>query len=156
MKQNIIIVLLSAICGLLGYMAAKMQDRPDAVQVAALTTGSPGQANQVAPSMAGRDGRADTGGSEETTPSNKSGRNCTKISLPNPPYPEDAQNAGIGGKVSLEFEVKDDGSTQNVTIIKSSGNTSLDNMALRAVKSARYAKGNTECFKTSFNFRIIE
>lgn len=156
MKQNIIIVLLSAICGLLGYMAAKMQDRPDAVQVATLTTGSPGHANQVANSMAEQTGQADTGGTVETSHSKKSGRNCTKIGLPNPPYPEDAQNAGIEGEVSLEFEVKDDGSTQNVTIIKSSGNTSLDNMALRAVKSARYAKGNTECFKTNFNFRIIE
>ena len=154
MKQNIIIVLLSAICGILGYMAAKMQDRPDSVQVATLTTGSPGQANQVATSMAEQTGQADAGGSAETKTSNKSGRNCTKISLPNPPYPEDAQNAGIEGEVSLEFEVKDDGSTQNVTIIKSSGNTSLDNAALRAVKGSRYAKGEIECIKTSFNFRL--
>lgn len=152
MKQNIIIVLLSAICGLLGYMAAKMQDRPDAVQVATLTTGSPGQANQVATSMAGRDGRADTGGSEETTPSNKSGRNCTKISLPNPRYPEDAQNAGIGGKVSVEYEVADDGRGKNAVIVKSSGNASLDNAALRAAKSGVYIKGNSECFKTTFEF----
>ena len=150
MKQNIIIVLLSAICGLLGYMAAKMQDRPDAVQV---TASAPVRA---ADSVAEQTGQADAGRTVETSHSKKSGRNCTKIGLPNPPYPEDAQNAGIEGEVSLEFEVKDDGSTQNVTIIKSSGNTSLDNMALRAVKSARYAKGNTECFKTNFNFRIIE
>lgn len=150
MKQNIIIVLLSAICGLLGYMAAKMQDRPNAVQVAASAP------VRAADSVAEQTGQADAGGTVETSHSKKSGRNCTKIGLPNPPYPEDAQNAGIEGEVSLEFEVKDDGSTQNVTIIKSSGNTSLDNMALRAVKSARYAKGNTECFKTNFNFRIIE
>lgn len=149
MKQNIIIVLLSAICGLLGYMAAKMQDRPDSVQVA---TSAP---VQVANSAAGKAGRADADETAEThLTAKKSGRNCTKISLPNPPYPEDAQNAGIEGEVSLEFEVKDDGSTQNVTIIKSSGNTSLDNAALRAVKGSRYAKGEIECIKTSFNFRL--
>lgn len=138
MKQNIIIVLLSAICGILGYMAAKMQDRPDSVQVATLTTGSPGQADAV--------------GSAETKTSNKSGRNCKKISLPNPPYPEDAQNSGISGKVSVEFEVSDDGRGKNAVIVKSSGNASLDNAALRAAKGGVYIKGNSECFKTTFEF----
>lgn len=152
MKQNIIIVLLSAICGLLGYMAAKMQDRPDAVQVATLTTGSPGQANQVANSIAEQTGQADAVGSTETKTSNKSGRNCKKISLPNPPYPEDAQNAGISGKVSVEFEVSDDGRGKNAVIVKSSGNASLDNAALRAAKGGVYIKGNSECFKTTFEF----
>ena len=152
MKQNIIIVLLSAICGLLGYMAAKMQDRPDAVQVAHLTTGSPGQANKVANSMAEQTGQADASGTVETSHSKKSGRNCTKIGLPNPPYPEDAQNAGIGGKVSVEFEVTDDGRGKNAVIVKSSGNASLDNAALRAAKGGVYKKGNSECFKTTFEF----
>ena len=152
MKQNIIIVLLSAICGILGYMAAKMQDRPDSVQVATLTTGSPGQANQVANSMAEQTSQADAGGSAETKTSNKSGRNCKKISLPNPPYPEDAQNAGISGKVSVEFEVSDDGRGKNAVIVKSSGNASLDNAALRATKGGVYIKGNSECFKTTFEF----
>lgn len=146
MKQNIIIVLLSAICGLLGYMAAKMQDRPDAVQVAASAP------VRAADSMAEQTGQADAGGSAETKTSNKSGRNCTKISLPNPPYPEDAQNAGIGGKVSVEYEVADDGRGKNAVIVKSSGNASLDNAALRAAKGGVYIKGNSECFKTTFEF----
>ena len=152
MKQNIIIVLLSAICGILGYMAAKIQDRPDAVQVATLTTGSPGQANQAATSMAVRDGRADTGRPAETAPSKKSDRICNKIGLPNPPYPEEAKNSGISGSVTLEFEVSDDGRGQNAVIVKSSGNTILDNAALRAAKSGVYKKGNSECFKTTIEF----
>lgn len=146
MKQNIIIVLLSAICGLLGYMAAKMQDRPDAVQVAASAP------VQAADSVAEQTGQADAGGTVETSHSKKSGRNCTKIGLPNPPYPEDAQNAGIGGKVSVEFEVTDDGRGKNAVIVKSSGNASLDNAALRAAKGGVYKKGNSECFKTTFEF----
>ena len=73
MKQNIIIVLLSAICGLLGYMAAKMQDRPDAVQVAASAP------VRAADSVAEQTGQADAGGTVETSHSKKSGRNCTKI-----------------------------------------------------------------------------
>lgn len=146
MKQNIIIVLLSAICGLLGYMAAKMQDRPDAVQVAASAP------VRAADSVAEQTGQVDAGGTVETSHSKKSGRNCTKISLPNPRYPEDAQNAGIGGKVSVEFEVNDDGRGKNAVIVKSSGNASLDNAALRAAKSNVYIKGNSECFKTTFEF----
>ena len=146
MKQNIIIVLLSAICGLLGYMAAKMQDRPDAVQVAASAP------VRAADSVAEQTGQVDAGGSAEMKTSNKSGRNCKKISLPNPPYPEDAQNAGIGGKVSVEFEVSDDGRSKNAVIVKSSGNASLDNAALRAAKGGVYIKGNSECFKTTFEF----
>ena len=146
MKQNIIIVLLSAICGLLGYMAAKMQDRPDAVQVAASAP------VRAADSVAEQTSQADAGGTVETSHSKKSGRNCTKIGLPNPPYPEDAQNAGIGGKVSVEFEVTDDGRGKNAVIVKSSGNASLDNAALRAAKGGVYKKGNSECFKTTFEF----
>lgn len=146
MKQNIIIVLLSAICGLLGYMAAKMQDRPNAVQVAASAP------VRAADSVAEQTGQADAGGTVETSHSKKSGRNCTKIGLPNPPYPEDAQNAGIGGKVSVEFEVTDDGRGKNAVIVKSSGNASLDNAALRAAKGGVYKKGNSECFKTTFEF----
>ena len=146
MKQNIIIVLLSAICGLLGYMAAKMQDRPDAVQVAASAP------VRAADSVAEQTGQADAGVIVETSHSKKSGRNCTKIGLPNPPYPEDAQNAGIGGKVSVEFEVTDDGRGKNAVIVKSSGNASLDNAALRAAKGGVYKKGNSECFKTTFEF----
>lgn len=146
MKQNIIIVLLSAICGLLGYMAAKMQDRPDAVQVAASAP------VRAADSVAEQTGQADAGGTVETSHSKKSGRNCTKIGLPNPPYPKDAQNAGIGGKVSVEFEVTDDGRGKNAVIVKSSGNASLDNAALRAAKGGVYKKGNSECFKTTFEF----
>ncbi|MCG6503549.1 energy transducer TonB, partial [Kingella pumchi] len=63
-----------------------------------------------------------------------------------------AQNAGIGGKVSVEFEVTDDGRGKNAVIVKSSGNASLDNAALRAAKGGVYKKGNSECFKTTFEF----
>ncbi|MDD2182159.1 energy transducer TonB [Kingella sp. SNUBH-2017] len=148
MKQNIIIVLLSAICGILGYMAAQMQDRPAAVQVAnselvsdtdRLTDSLP--AESAVPAKAAEPAKQAT-----------ASRKCRKIGLPNPPYPEDAQNAGIGGSVTLEFEVSDEGRGQNAVIIKSSGNDSLDSMALRAAQKGIYSKGNSECFRTTFDF----
>lgn len=142
MKQNIIIVLLSAICGILGYMAAQMQDRPAAVQMA--------NSERVADSLPAE--RAVPAKAAEPAKQATASRKCTKIDIPNPPYPEDAQNAGIGGSVTLEFDVSDEGRGQNAVIIKSSGNDSLDNMAFRAVQNARYVKGNSECFRTTFRF----
>ena len=50
-------------------------------------------------------------------------------------YPADAMEAGKGGKVFVQFVVRRDGSVNDVVIMKSSGTPSLDNEALRVVKS---------------------
>ena len=50
-------------------------------------------------------------------------------------YPEAAKAAGAEGKAFVQFVVKADGSIENVEIMRSSGNESLDAEALRVVKA---------------------
>ena len=50
-------------------------------------------------------------------------------------YPESAKAAGTEGKAFVQFVVKADGSIENVEIMRSSGNESLDAEALRVVKA---------------------
>jgi len=133
MKQNIIIVLLSAICGLLGYMAAKMQDRPDAVQVATLTTGSPGQANQVANSISGRDGGADSGGIVEEIAFDKN-------SYVNGGYrmPTLKPETNIKGIVKYDVYINENGIADRVFITKSSENEELDKLVKKSAYQEKY------------------
>jgi protein TonB len=49
-------------------------------------------------------------------------------------YPDDAREAGIEGRVGIEFVVSEDGSISNVKVVRSSGSTSLDQEAVRVVK----------------------
>ena len=133
MKQNIIIVLLSAICGLLGYMAAKMQDRPDSVQVATLTTGSPGQANQVANSMAGRDGRGDAGGIVEEIAFDKNSYVNGGYRMPTT-KPETKRK----GIIKYSVYVNENGNADRVFINSSSGNTELDELVKQSAYQEKY------------------
>ena len=50
-------------------------------------------------------------------------------------YPEAAKAAGVEGKAFVQFVVKADGSIDNVEIIRSSGDASLDAEALKVVKA---------------------
>ncbi len=50
-------------------------------------------------------------------------------------YPADALEAGKGGKAFLQFVVRRDGSVNDVVVMKSSGMPSLDDEALRVVRS---------------------
>ena len=50
-------------------------------------------------------------------------------------YPEAAKAAGVEGKAFVQFVVKSDGSIENVEIMHSSGDASLDAEALRVVKA---------------------
>lgn len=49
-------------------------------------------------------------------------------------YPKIAQQRSIQGDVGLEISIDTDGNVTNVTVVESSGNDSLDNAALDAVK----------------------
>ena len=133
MKQNIIIVLLSAICGILGYMAAKMQDRPDSVQVATLTTGSPDQANQVANSMAGRDGRGDAGGIVEEIAFDKNSYVNGGYRMPTT-KPETKRK----GIIKYSVYVNENGNADRVFINSSSGNTELDELVKQSAYQEKY------------------
>ena len=63
------------------------------------------------------------------------GSAMVKFLAENIKYPADAMEAGKGGKVFVQFVVRRDGSVNDVVIMKSSGTPSLDNEALRVVKS---------------------
>jgi protein TonB len=65
----------------------------------------------------------------------KGGENALREFLQNEiRYPFEAQKKGIQGRVTCGFIVLKDGSISDITVIKSSGNTLLDNEALRVVK----------------------
>ena len=51
-------------------------------------------------------------------------------------YPESARARGIGGEARVGFEIERDGRAVNVALLESSGSTSLDRAAERAVREA--------------------
>ncbi len=73
-------------------------------------------------------------------------------------YPEEARKNNIGGKAFVTFVVKADGSIDNVEILKSSGNESLDTEAMRVVKSMPEwipGKQKGEAVNTKFTLPIM-
>ena len=50
-------------------------------------------------------------------------------------YPKDAQEQAIEGRVICQFIVEKDGSIGNITVVRTSGNESLDNEAIRVIQS---------------------
>ena len=50
-------------------------------------------------------------------------------------YPEAAQKANIQGKIYIQFVINTDGSSEKFEVLKSTGNESLDNEALRVLRS---------------------
>ena len=55
-------------------------------------------------------------------------------------YPDDARESGLEGRVGVEFVVSADGSISDVKVVRSSGTSSLDAEAVRAVKSMPHWK----------------
>ena len=73
-------------------------------------------------------------------------------------YPEAAKAAGVEGKAFVQFVVKSDGSIDNVEIMHSSGNESLDAEALRVVKAMpkwRPAMNKGEAVNVKFVLPIV-
>ena len=60
------------------------------------------------------------------------------VNVPTPVYPELARNAGIEGQAVVQALVDTDGSIIDAKILKSSGNTSLDNEAVQAAMRATF------------------
>jgi protein TonB len=50
-------------------------------------------------------------------------------------YPNDAKEKGIEGKVYLQFVINSEGSVTDIKVIRGAGNTSLDEEAIRVVKT---------------------
>ena len=73
-------------------------------------------------------------------------------------YPEAAKAAGVEGKAFVQFVVKADGSIENVEIMRSSGDASLDAEALRVVKAMpkwRPAMNKGEAVNVKFVLPIV-
>ncbi|MDA9950971.1 TonB family protein [Oligoflexaceae bacterium] len=51
-------------------------------------------------------------------------------------YPQEAASRGLEGKVGLQFRILKDGTTDQVTVVESSGYTSLDKAIVSAIKLA--------------------
>jgi protein TonB len=62
----------------------------------------------------------------------------TPINVPTPTYPELARQAGIEGQAVVKALVDIDGSVIQAEILKSSGNSSLDQAALEAAYRAKF------------------
>ena len=55
-----------------------------------------------------------------------------------PSYPSDARSQGIEGSVSIKIGISESGSPSDCYVVRSSGNSSLDNAALAAVRRWRF------------------
>ncbi|HEX7319717.1 MAG TPA: TonB family protein [bacterium] len=71
------------------------------------------------------------------------------LNNPIPRYPELAIKAGIEGMTVVKMLVDVDGSIVDVQVLKSSGNTMLDEAAIRAAKESRFtpAKQRDQCVR---------
>ena len=73
-------------------------------------------------------------------------------------YPKDAKEKGIEGKVYLQFIINEEGSVTDVKIIRKSVNSSLDEEAIRVVKTMPKwipGKQNGKIVKVQFTLPII-
>jgi len=75
-------------------------------------------------------------------------------------YPAEARSSGQSGSVKVSFSVGSSGAPSGVSVASSSGFSSLDSAAVRAVKSAapflpfpKHAKGNIRV-NVTVNFRL--
>ena len=146
MKQNIIIVLLSAIFGVLVYMAYNINSHKIN--------------NQYINKL---EEKTETKKEPEIKENNQEDNALIDggyISLPNPKYPPEALQNGEEGTVKLAVIVDADAVVKDVIIIQSSGSEILDNAAKNAAKKVLYEpkKINGEPvptrFTTSFTFKM--
>jgi len=145
MKQNIIIVLLSIICGLLAYMAhnANKKDVNKEYIVFKEKTET-----QKEPEI------------KENNHENNVLKDGGYIQLPNPKYPPEALQNGEEGTVKLAVIVNADAVVKDVIIIQSSGSETLDEAAKNAARKARYEPRRingepvTTRFTTSYTFKL--
>ncbi len=73
----------------------------------------------------------------------------TKVTVPvlveevKPQYPMGARRAGIEGSSQLKIQVLPDGSVGEIQLVKSAGDSSLDDAAQKAVKQWKFKPGRT-------------
>ena len=135
MKQNIIIVLLSAICGILGYMAAQMQDRPAAVQMASSERVADSEqvsdSERVADSLPAENVGTDESATETQFDKNNYVNGGYRLSTLKP----ETNEKGI---VKYEIYVNETGNADRIFITKSSGNITLDELIKKTAYNEKY------------------
>lgn len=135
MKQNIIIILLSAICAILGYIAAQISNEPERQQQTQIVAASPVTQPNPTPTQ-----------SIPTTANNHDeiidGGIIKPIKMPK--YPERALDNGEEGIVLVEIETDKSGKVNHSRIAKTSGYPSLDNSALKSAKLEIYAPATSK------------
>ena len=146
MKQNIIIVLLSAIFGVLVYMAYNINS------------------HKINNQYINKSEEKTETQKESKTKENNQEDNVLKdggyINLPNPKYPPKALENGEEGTVKLAVTIDSNASVRDVIIIQSSGSEILDEAAKNAARKALYEPKRingepvTTRFKTSFTFKL--
>ena len=146
MKQNIIIVLLSAIFGILVYMAYNINSHKINNQYINKSKEN-----------------TETQKESETKENNQEDNVLIDggyIQLPKPKYPPEALEKEEEGTVKLAVTVDSDAVVRDVIIIQSSGSEILDNAAKNAARKARYEPRKingepvTTRFTTSFTFKL--
>lgn len=142
MKTNIIIALLSVICGMLGYIAAQIttsEPAKTAHQQNQRTTVSPTAQKTEPQNVQTTDKNIQQ--HQPNTPIKWTKDNLIDggiISRPAPNYPTQSAENGEEGIVEIEIFVETNGTVSSARIAKSSGYARLDNAAFRAFKNDIY------------------
>lgn len=100
----------------------------------------------VPPSMAADASTATATGHDETLPA--------PADNPPPQYPAEAHRAGIAGTSVLRVGVRSDGAIEFVEVVQSSGNRSLDDAAVEAVRRWRFTPGRRDGRPAPFVLRL--
>lgn len=146
MKQNIIIVLLSAIFGVLVYMAYNINSHKIN--------------NQYINKLEEKTEAKKEPEIKENNQEDNALIDGGYISLPNPKYPPKALENGEEGTVKLAVIVDADASVRDVIVIQSSGSETLDKASINAARKVLYEpkrindKPVTTRFTTSFTFKL--
>ncbi len=83
-------------------------------------------------------------------------------SLVQPAYPEEARKAGLEGLAVIEVTVSADGSVLGCSLAQSSGNVLLDEAAVGAARTSKFAPGTRDGkpvvmkVKVPFQFRLAD
>lgn len=81
-------------------------------------------------------------------------------SLVQPAYPEEARKAGVVGRAIVEVTVGEDGAVLACSLVTSSASSDLDQAALNAARSSKFAPGTKDGkpvvmkVKVPFEFRL--
>jgi len=74
--------------------------------------------------------------------------------LVQPAYPEEARKAGVEGTAIVEVAIGADGAVLACSLTASSGNSSLDQAALGAAKSSKFAPGTKDGKKVEMKVKV--